>query len=175
MKVFASKFILYFVLIVLPTVGLLSECQGNNIVTSISIDRFFYKNGSHNPKIIERHYASISLTNVLKRNSNSNSKRRKKYSNPNSNSDCDDSRSNSNSKRKCKCQIDSTDCNDSRFDSNSKRKRLYSKASKIRNSCSDRRKDGNGDGIDARGTWPFESDAPGDKANSNSNSNSKGS
>ena len=76
---FYSKCLCLILLIVLPSlVGLLLECQGNN-VTNISNNKFYYnyKNGSYNPiiKLIERHYASISLLKFLfRRNSCKSSK-----------------------------------------------------------------------------------------------------
>ena len=66
---FSSKL---FLLLILSTVGvslLLSECQGN-IVTNISINRFYYNNNDNNNgpinQLIERHYAQAFLEIFLK-------------------------------------------------------------------------------------------------------------
>ena len=53
-------------LLLLPLVGFLSECQGNNVInTNISNNRFYYSYNGYNNiiyNIIERHYASISFS-----------------------------------------------------------------------------------------------------------------
>ena len=105
LKVFSSKFFLLIVLlIVLPTVGvLLLECQGNTI-TNLSINRLYY-NGSNNPivsQIIERHYATISLSASFQSCTNSKNKSKSKSKCKESKECRNQSRSGSKLLKRCK-------------------------------------------------------------------------
>ena len=113
MKVYSVSL---FLLIVLPLVGHLLECQGNVNVTNISIDRFFYCNSNSNNnnnygrifnQIAERHYAQISYSTLESKHKRKR-KRRKCCS-----EDCKDSSNHSNSD--FKRHKDSKDSKD-RFD-----------------------------------------------------------
>ena len=61
---YSLKFFLYFVLIVLSTVGTLSECQGNNV--NISINRLYYSNNGLINQIVERHYVVKIVSKTVK-------------------------------------------------------------------------------------------------------------
>ena len=101
MKVFLSKFCL-FLLIVLPLVGQSQECHGS-AVNNVSIDRFYYKNASYNliNNLVERHYASISLSSRYSRKASKASKANLKSS-----------RKSRRCRKSRKCGLDSKDCND---------------------------------------------------------------
>ena len=62
-----SKFFLYLLLSALSLVGTQWECQGSTI-TCVNIYRFYYNglNNSITNKIIERHYASIYLSKLIR-------------------------------------------------------------------------------------------------------------